>query len=122
MNLKKEELEHSIKQYVNQLIDDVFPEYSILGKLSNRTAKYWIEQNQWRLDEILSVFTNKDECIDTEKLAEMYEDVLFENGELRLSLKEIAPNGIKAMLPDKIMIFKREDLHKLLGINKTRHY
>ena len=62
------------------------------------------------------------DCIDTEKLAEMYEDVLFENGELRLSLKEIAPSSIKDMLPDKIMIFKKDDLYKLLGLNKIKHY
>lgn len=120
--MKKEELKYSIKQYVLQLINDVLPESGILGKLGNITAKYWVEQNQWRLDEILSVFTDKDGCIDTEKLAEMYEDVLFENDELRLSLKEIAPEGVKAMLPDKIMIFKRDDLHKILGLNKMRNY
>ena len=116
--MRKEELKYSIKKYVNQLIDDVLPESGILGKLSNRTAKYWVEQNQWRLDEIISVFTDKDECIDTQKLAEMYEDVLFESGELRLSLKEIAPDSIKTMVPDKIMIFKKEDLHTLLGITR----
>ena len=120
--MRKEELKYSIKQYVLQLINDVLPESGILGKLSNRTAKYWVEQNQWRLDEILSVFTDKDECIDTEKLAEMYEDVLFENGELRLSLKEIAPDAVKAMLPDKIMIFKKEDLLKLLVLNRMINY
>ena len=49
----------------------------------------------------------------------MYEDALFENGELRLSLKEIVPNSFKDMLPDKIMIFKRDDLYKLLGV---KHY
>ena len=120
--MRKEELEYSIKQYVDQLINDVLPENGILGKLSNRTAKFWVEQNQWRLDEILSVFTDKDECIDIQKLAAMYEDVLFENGELRLSLKEIAPDSIKAMLPDKTMIFKREDLYKLLGIHRIKNY
>jgi hypothetical protein len=52
----------------------------------------------------------------------MYEDVLFENGELRLSLKEIAPDGVKAMLPDKVMIFKQDDLYKLLGIHKIKNY
>ena len=120
--MRKEELKYSITQYVNQLINDVLPESGILGKLGNRTAKYWVEQNQWRLDEILSVFTDKDECIDTEKLAEMYEEVLFENGELRLSLKEIAPDGVKAMLPDKTMVFKRDDLHKLLGLHRIKNY
>ena len=116
--MRKEELKYSITQYVHQLINDVLPESGILSKLGNVTAKYWVEQNQWRLDEILAVFTDKDECIDTKKLAAMYENVLFENGELRLSLKEVAPEGVKAMLPDKIMIFKRDDLYKLLGIIK----
>ena len=120
--MRKEELKYSITQYVNQLINDVLPESGILGKLSNVTAKYWVEQNQWRLDDILSVFTDKDECIDTEKLAAMYENVLFENGELRLSLKEIAPDSIKSMLPDKTMIFKRDDLHRLLGVNRIKNY
>ena len=120
--MRKEELKYSIVQYVHQLINDVLPESGILGKLSNRTAKYWVEQNQWRLDEILSVFTDKDECIDTKKLAELYEEALFENGEFRLSLKEIAPDAVKAMLPDKIMIFKRDDLYKLLGLHKVRTY
>ena len=116
--MRKEELKYSITQYVHQLINDVLPESGLLSKLGNATAKYWVEQNQWRLDEILSVFTDKDDCIDTKKLAAMYENVLFENGELRLSLKKIAPDSIKAMLPDKTMIFKREDLYKLLGIIK----
>ena len=120
--MRKEELKYSIVQYVHQLINDVLPESGILGKLSNRTANYWVEQNQWRLYEILSVFTDKDECIDTEKLAAMYEDVLFENGELRLSLREIAPDAVKAMLPDKVMIFKKDDLYKLLGTHKVRTY
>jgi hypothetical protein len=37
-------------------------------------------------------------------------------------LKEIAPESVKAMLPDKIMIFKKDDLHKLLGLNRVRTY
>lgn len=52
----------------------------------------------------------------------MREDVLFENGELRLSLKEITPSAVKDMLSDKIMIFKRDDLYKLLGLNRIKHY
>ena len=120
--MRKEELKYSIKQYVHQLINDVLPESGLLSKLGNVTAKYWVEQNQWRLDDILSVFTDKDGCVDTEKLAEMYENVLFEHGELRLSLKEIAPDSVKSMLPDKIMIFKKDDLYKLLGLHKARTY
>ena len=52
--MKKEEIEYNIKKYVYKLIDDMIPEDSILGKIENRTAKYWVQQNQWRLDKILS--------------------------------------------------------------------
>ena len=60
--------------------------------------------------------------IDKEQFCSSFNRLLFENGELRLSLKEIAPSSIKDMLPDKIMIFKKDDLYKLLGLNKIKHY
>ena len=118
MTMKKEELEYNIKKYVYQLIDDVMPENSLLGKIENRTAKYWVEQNQWRLDDILSVFTNKDGCIDGHQIIEMYKDVLFENGELRISLTDLVGDNYKSLMPDKIILFKEDDLYKLVGLNK----
>lgn len=116
--MKKEELEYNIKKYVMQLIDDVLPEKGLIGKIENRTAKYWVEQNQWRLDDILSVFMDKDECIDGEQLINMYKDILFENGELRLSLADIIGEKYKSILPDKLIIFNEDDLYKLIGIKK----
>ena len=116
--MKKEELEYNIKKYVYQLIDDVMPENGLLGKIENRTAKYWVEQNQWRLDDILSVFMNKDGCIDGHQIIEMYKDVLFENGELRISLTDLVGDNYKSLMPDKIILFKEDDLYKLVGLNK----
>ena len=60
--------------------------------------------------------------IDKEHICSSFNRLLFENGELRLSLKEIAPDSIKAMLPDKTMVFKRDDLHRLLGLNRLKTY
>lgn len=118
MTMKKEELEYNIKKYVYQLIDDVMPENGLLGKIENRTAKYWVEQNQWRLDDILSVFMDKDGCIDGHQIIEMYKDVLFENGELRVSLTNLVGDNYKSLMPNKIILFKEDDLYKLVGLNK----
>lgn len=119
MTMRKEELIYNIKKYVYQLIDDVMPEKGLLGKIENRTAKYWVEQNQWRLDDILSVFTNKDGCIDGHQLVDMYKDVLFENGELRISLVDLVGDNYKSLMPDKIILFREDDLFKLVGVDKT---
>lgn len=113
--MRKEELEYNMKKYVYQLIDDFFPETNMISKIENRTAKYWVEQNQWRLDEILSAFTDKDESIDTDRLLQIYEDVLFENGEFRVSFKEFAPDSIKPLIPDKVAVFHKTDLYKMVG-------
>lgn len=114
--MKKDALEYNIKKYVYQLIDDIMPDKGFLGKIENRTAKYWVEQNQWRLDDILSVFMDKDECIDENHLIDYYKDVLFENGELRLSLTDLVGDRYKNMIPNKVVLFKEDDLYRLLGM------
>lgn len=115
--MRKEELEYNIKKYVYQLIDEVFPETNLISKIENRTAKYWVEQNQWRLDDILSAFTDRNENIDVNQLANMYDDILFDNGDFRLSFRDIVPSTCRSIIPDKIFIFHKEDLHKLIGID-----
>lgn len=116
--MKKEEFEYRIKTYVFNLIDTIMPMDGLLDRVKNATAKYWVEQNQWRLDEIVSVFTDKDGCIDEQCLMKHYENVLFENDELRLSLKGIVPENYQQFLPDKVILFKKEEFYKLLGIEK----
>lgn len=116
--MRKEELEYNIKKYVYRLIDDIMPEKGLLSKIENRTAKYWVDQNQWRLDDILSVFMDKDGCIDERHLVDYYRDALFEDGEIRISLSDLVGEKYKSMLPDKLILFREDDLSKLVGLNK----
>lgn len=116
--MRKEEISFSIKTYVYKLIDDMMPADGILGKIENATAKYWVEQNQWRLDKILSSLTDQNGEIDPNQLIEQYKKVLFEDGELRLSTKEIVPEVYKNILPDKIVVFTINDLYQFFGIQK----
>lgn len=114
--MKKEELSYNIKKYVHKLIDDILPQDSLIGKIENRTAKYWVEQNQWRLNKILSSLTDENEELDPNQLVEQYKEVLFEEGELRLSIREIIPDAYKDLIPDKVILFTIEDLYQLIGI------
>lgn len=116
--MRKEEISYNIKKYVCKLIDDMIPAEGIVGKIENATAKYWVEQNQWRLDKILSSLTDQNGEIDPNLLIEQYKKVLFENGELRLSIKDILPDVYGSLLPDKIVIFTIDDLYQLFGIRK----
>ena len=114
--MKKEEIEYNIKKYVYKLIDDMITEDSILGKIENRTAKYWVQQNQWRLDKILSSLVDENGSLDPNPLVEQYKEALFEEGELRLSIKDIVPEVYKEIVPDKIVLFTVDDLYQLFGI------
>lgn len=114
--MRKEEISYNIKQFVYKLIDDMLPQDGLLGKIENRTAKYWVEQNQWRLNKILSSLTDENGGIDPNQLVEQYKDVLFEEGELRLSMKDIVPDVFSDILPNKIVVFTVDDLYKMFGL------
>lgn len=114
--MKKEELELHIRNYVYDLVDNIMPCDGFFGRMKNATAKYWVDQNQWRLDEILSVFVDEHDCIDEHDLMRHYENILFENGDFRMSLREIVPEHYKEMIPDTTIVFHKEDLYRLLGI------
>lgn len=116
--MKKEEFEYRITNCVCELIDDIIPGETFLGKVKNATAKYWVEQNMWRLDEIVSTFTDRNNDIDETNLVKTYENVLFEEGELRVVIKDIVPEKFQNILPDKVILFKKEDLYKLLGLER----
>lgn len=115
--MKIDEIKLKIKNFINDTLDLYFPPTNFFDKLKNATAKLWVEQNTWRLNKILEAFADEHHEIDGEKIIEMYEDVLFENGELKVNVKEIIPENmgwINEYLPNKIILFKKEDLHKIV--------
>lgn len=112
-----DEMKLRIKKFVNNTIDLYIPPTNFFDKLKNATAKLWVEQNTWRLHKILEVFADENHEIDGDVVFEMYEGILFENGELKLNVKEMIPPNmawINEYLPNKIIIFKREDLLEII--------
>mgnify|MGYP003436431685 FL=1 len=107
--MKPEVLKLKLETFSSGIIDSV-----IDSKLMNITAKFFIKQNLWRLDNIFNNFIDKNGEIDTVLLSNMIEESLFVDGRYTLELRSILPQDIKNLLPDKIIIFTKEDLEKIL--------
>lgn len=116
--MKTDELKLRIKTFADELIDQYLPAGNIIETLKNTTAKYWLSQNIGKFDSILNMFADVNGEIDTAKLKEFYEPVIFQNDEFRLDVKSLIPANqelLRNMLPDNIILFRREDLYRLLG-------
>lgn len=110
------EIKLRINRFLNNTIDLYMPPTSFLDKMRNSTAKFWLEQNSWRINKAIDSFGDSNNEIDVDVLMKYYEDILFENGELKLDVKEMLPENMKwlsDLLPNKLILFKKDDLHNI---------
>lgn len=115
--MRTDELKLRIVSFCNDIIDRYFPTDTFINKLKNTTAKYWVDQNVSKLDKLLLVFADDQSEIDVNKLREYYEPILFENEDFCLNIKSLIPDDqdiLKKILPDKIIVFHRDDLTNLI--------
>lgn len=116
--MKIDEVKLRINQFIMGTIDLYMPPTSFLDKMKHATAKLWVEQNMWKLYNILDAFGDKCGEIDADKVMELYGESLFENDELRIDIKQMIPKQyewINEFLPNKIIVFKKEDLKYLFS-------
>lgn len=115
--MKVDEIKFRVKSFLLNTIDLYLPPTNFFDKIKNTTAKFWVEQNSWKLNKILDAFSDENHEIDTDKLVSQYENVLFDqNGEMSVDVKSMIPSEydtIKSILPDKIILFKKEDLRNI---------
>jgi hypothetical protein len=89
-----DEIKLRLHRFLNNTIDLYLPPVGFFDKMKNSTAKLWVDQNMWKLDSILDQFADQNHYIDVQKVKTMYENVLFENDELRLDVHELLPEGM----------------------------
>ena len=114
--MKTDEIKLRMVKFAEETIDLYVPANGFFDKLKNSTMKLWVHQNAWRLNKILDAFSDQNGEINGREVISEYENTLFENGEFRLDVKKMIPeeySTISEILPDKIVIFRKEDLHKL---------
>lgn len=114
--MKTDELKLRVIRFVNNTIDLYIPPTNFFDKLKNSTAKLWVEQNQWRFGKAIEAFGDENGEIEVERIMAHYEHSLFENGELKLDVKNMIPDSfewIKEYLPNKIILFKVDDFKNI---------
>lgn len=115
--MKPDELKLRVCNYADGLIDKIFPQQDMFSKLKGATAKYWVKQNIWRLDDILCAFVDCNGEIDPEEAMEFYASEIFdENGQFSINIKDIMPeSGVSQFLPNKMIVFTKADLKHIFG-------
>ena len=118
MKMKIDELKLRINQFIHGTIDLYLPPTNFFDKMKNSTAKLWVDQNIWKLYKAIDSFGDQNHEIDIDKVLSYYEDALFENDELRLDVKSMIPQQyiwLMEYLPNKVILFKKEDLKHLFS-------
>ena len=114
-----QEIQLRLETYVYDIINQVFPGNDVFNKLKSTTAKYWVKQNIWKMDNILNNFVDKEGLIDIEETINFYVDSMFdENGKFSINLQDlIQGTTLETLIPNKTIIFSKNDLMKLFNIS-----
>ena len=117
--IEPQEIQLRLETYVNDIINQIFPGNDMFNKLKSTTAKYWVKQNIWRMDNILNNFVDRDGLIDIEETINFYVNSMFdENGKFSINLGDlIQGTSLESLIPNKTIIFSKNDLMKIFGIN-----
>lgn len=108
--MKIGEVKMRLSNSVMGLIDTYFSGNALNEKFVNSTLKIILKQNLYKIDSILSLFTDQNGDINTDEIVMEYSKMIDENG-IVFDLKKYIDNDlIKTIVPDKILILKREDI------------
>lgn len=120
--MKPDEIKLRITSYADDLINKLFPNDNFFNKLKGATAKYWIKQNVWKLDKILTNFVDKDGEINMVDTVNFFVNEIFnENEEFTLDIQSLFENNqLSQYLPNKIIVFTKSDLVKLFDIPQPK--
>ena len=108
--MKIGEVKMRLSNSVMGLIDTYFSGNALNEKFINSTLKIILKQNLYKIDSILSLFTDQNGEINTDEIVTEYSKMIDENG-IVFDLKKYIDNDlIKTIVPDKVLILKREDI------------
>lgn len=108
--MKIGEVKMKLSNSVMGLIDTYFSGNALNEKFINSTLKIILKQNLYKIDSILSLFTDQNGDINTDEIVMEYSKMIDENG-IVFDLKKYIDNDlVKTIVPDKILILKREDI------------
>ena len=112
--MKTAEVKIRLINTANSLIDTYFNGTDFTEKFLNSTLKIILKQNIHKLDDIFNLFTDKYGEIDLKMMIDEYTNMISENG-IIFDLKDYVTNDfVKNMLPNKVLVIKKEDIMSIL--------
>ena len=113
--MKVQEFKLRMINGVNNLIDDYFGSNSVADKFINSTLKILVKQNAYKIDSVLELFADKDGEINATEIVAEYANMLDEKGYI-FDIKQYVDNDmVKSLIPDKVLVVKREDILNILS-------
>jgi tRNA isopentenyl-2-thiomethyl-A-37 hydroxylase MiaE len=96
-----------------KMIDTYFSGGALNEKFVNSTLKIIVKQNIHKLDKILTLFSDQNGEINTVEIVREYANMIDEQG-FTFDIKNYIDNDmIKSIVPDKVLIVKREDILRM---------
>lgn len=113
--MRTAEVKLKLVNSANRLIDTYFGMPTITEKMINATLKVLVKQNIHKADGILKMFENEYGEINPQEILVEYANQIDENG-IAIDIREYVNNDtIKQMLPNKILIVKKDDILNLIA-------
>ena len=113
--MKAGEIKMRIANKAMELIDTYFNENSLSEKFINSTLKIAFKQNLYKIDPLLTLFTNENGEINVEEVISEYIQMIDESGFI-FNLKDyVESDSVKRLIPDKALVIKREDIQSILS-------
>ena len=99
---------------VNRLIDTNFGMPTVTEKMINATLKVVVKQNAYKIDGFLNMFADQNGEINPQEVLIEYANQIDDNG-LIIDIKQYINNEtLKQILPNKVLVLKREDIINLI--------
>lgn len=112
--MKIGEVKMRLSNSVIELIDTYFSGSSLNEKFVNSTLKIILKQNLYKADAVLMLFADQNGDINMTDIVEEYSKMITDDG-IIFDLKKYVDNDfVKTLIPDKILVIKRNDILKLL--------
>lgn len=113
--MKIGEVKIRLSNSVMNLIDTYFSGNSLNEKFVNSTLKIILKQNLYKVDSFLNLFSDQNGEINVEEVVNEYSKMIDENGIVFDLKKYVNDDMVKMLIPDKVLIIKREDILNLFN-------
>ena len=112
--MRTAEIKLKLVNSVNRMIDTYFGMPTITEKMINATLKVLLKQNIHKVDGILKMFENECGEINPQDILIEYANQIDESG-ITIDIRDYVNNDtIRQMLPNKVLIIKRDDILNLI--------